>query len=96
MTFVYNGGEEFRFSGDDDLWVFINNRLAIDLGGLHGPQDDRLDLDAMANELGSRPGRSTHSTSSTPSGTRANRTSPSSRRSRSRTASPSLSTDPLD
>jgi len=52
MTFKYRGGESFAFTGDDDLWVFVNNRLAIDLGGLHPAQSDTLNLDAKATELG--------------------------------------------
>jgi fibro-slime domain-containing protein len=50
--FKYNGGETFHFQGDDDLWVFINKKLAIDLGGLHPMQEDQIDLDANASSLG--------------------------------------------
>lgn len=60
MNFMYNGGEVFSFTGDDDLWVFVNDTLAIDLGGLHEAQSDTLDLDANAMKLGITKGNQYH------------------------------------
>jgi len=45
--FIYEKGQEFFFRGDDDIWVFINNRLVIDLGGTHMPAPGFVDLDSI-------------------------------------------------
>ncbi|HYQ02856.1 MAG TPA: DUF4215 domain-containing protein [Polyangiaceae bacterium] len=34
------------FTGDDDVWVFVNNQLAVDLGGVHQPVDGSVTLNA--------------------------------------------------
>jgi fibro-slime domain-containing protein len=46
-AFEYRGGEEFTFTGDDDVWIFVNRKLAIDLGGLHPPKSQTLNLDSL-------------------------------------------------
>ena len=57
VSFPYKGGEIFTFRGDDDLFLFVNGRLAVDLGGVHDALTGTVDLDARAGELGLQVGK---------------------------------------
>ena len=57
ISFPYKGGEVFTFRGDDDLFLFVNGRLAVDLGGVHDALTGTVDLDARAGELGLQVGQ---------------------------------------
>jgi len=45
--FQYIPGQYFEFRGDDDVWVYINNRLVVDIGGCHSPVEGAVNLDTM-------------------------------------------------
>jgi fibro-slime domain-containing protein len=49
--FEYTGAATLDFTGDDDVFVYVNKVLAVDLGGLHGATDVHITLDA-ANGTG--------------------------------------------
>lgn len=46
-TFQYIPGQYFEFNGDDDVWVFIDNKLVVDIGGQHQKVKRSVDLDKL-------------------------------------------------
>jgi fibro-slime domain-containing protein len=46
--FTYDPSKTFEldFVGDDDVWVFVDKKLAVDLGGIHTPVQGSVTLDS--------------------------------------------------
>ena len=54
--FVYQDNLYFEFSGDDDVYMYINGVLALDLGGAHGICTKRVNLKDVATKCHLTPG----------------------------------------
>lgn len=45
--FTYKGGEFFNFRGDDDVFVYIDGKLVINLGGIHAASAANVQVDTL-------------------------------------------------
>jgi fibro-slime domain-containing protein len=52
FLFDAGGSYVFKFIGDDDVWVFINGEMVIDLGGVHSAKSQFVDLNRLGLEHG--------------------------------------------
>lgn len=52
FNFAYQAGQTLAINGNDDIWVFINNQLVMDLGGTHPSTGVQVALQDLAATLG--------------------------------------------
>lgn len=53
----FQDDQMFKFTGDDDVWVYINDILVIDLGGVHPQTSETIESEQLVNQFGLQTGQ---------------------------------------